>query len=86
MNTQKPEDSYTPPEGHTPILATNMHFFSMKDGALFWKGEKLKVEEQLHLTSTQKWIGVLVAIASICSPIITFLANKDVIINGISPG
>lgn len=68
------------PEGHEPLLPETMGFLSIKDKEIYWHGQKLKTEQQLHLTFFQKAIATLVTAAAISGPVIAFLASKNTIL------
>jgi hypothetical protein len=71
----------TVPKGHEEIGLKELSQLSIKDGALYWKGEKIKTDAEVRLSRGQKLVaGALsffVAVASITAPAFSYFADRD---------
>lgn len=76
MNSSVPE---TNEDGHEEINLDNISELSVKNGELYWQKNRLKTESVQHfaLTIWQGSIALLVAVASIAGPVVTYLANLE---------
>lgn len=75
--TDADERKYIDADGHTQINFNTIHNLTIKDGELYWKKHKLKTEttQKFVFSLWQKISGMLLLIAALASPVVTYVAN-----------
>jgi hypothetical protein len=75
--TNAGEQKYIDADGHTEINFDNIHNLTIKDGELYWKKHKLTIEttQKFVFSLWQKISGILLLIAALASPLVTYVAN-----------
>jgi|SRR5882672_12638087 len=66
-------------DGHEEINLETIQNLTIKDGELYWRGDRLKTETVQHvaLTGLQGLGGVLIVVGALASPIVVYTANLD---------
>lgn len=67
----------TIPDGHEQINFDTISNLTVKDGQLFWKGEKLKTETVHHVVFTKLQLlgAIVIGVAAILAPILTYVSQ-----------
>jgi hypothetical protein len=67
-----------PLEGHEQLNLDNMsNMTTTKNGELFWRGQKIKVQNRLDLTVGEKIGGILLVIGTLAAPVASYFSGLE---------